>query len=174
MGGASKTGEEKDPKTEALVDKKKNPMSVGAGMVGGEDANVVDDKADKAAIEKRANSINDKRKNNDEDDEAKEGGHRELTEEEQEEQDEINRRNHVFPISKGTLTFQALMILAAMYMSMLCTNWGNVQIFDNTTTFFEHNDNSFWLKISAEWMSMGIYLLSLLGPLCLPNRNWES
>lgn len=43
---------------------------------------------------------------------------------------------HVFAISNATIFFQALLILSAMYMSMLCTNWGNVTIFDNTTDFF--------------------------------------
>lgn len=43
---------------------------------------------------------------------------------------------HVFAISNATIVFQALMMLSAMYLSMLCTNWGNVTIFDDTTDFF--------------------------------------
>jgi len=32
---------------------------------------------------------------------------------------------HVFPITTATITFQAVMIAAAIYYSMLLTNWGN-------------------------------------------------
>lgn len=32
---------------------------------------------------------------------------------------------HVYPITGATIAFQALMLLAALYYSMLLTNWGN-------------------------------------------------
>ena len=78
-----------------------------------------------------------------------------------------------FPISDATITFQGLMICSALYMSMLCTNWGSLSIFDNTTDFFVGSDSSYKLKIFAEWATIGIYIFSLVAPLLCPNRNFE-
>ena len=60
-----------------------------------------------------------------------------------------------------------------MYMSMLCTNWGNVTIFDNTTNFFQHSNGSYRLKITAEWITIGIYVFSMVAPLLFPNRDFD-
>ena len=79
----------------------------------------------------------------------------------------------MFPVSSATITFQALMILSAMYMSMLCTNWGDVSIFENTTSFFEHSNGSYWLKMSAEWITILLYLTSLVLPLLCPDREFD-
>lgn len=65
------------------------------------------------------------------------------------------------------------MVLSAMYMSMLCTNWGNVNIFDNTTDFFSHSEGSYWLKVSAEWITMSLYIFSQLAPILFPGRDFN-
>ena len=52
---------------------------------------------------------------------------------------------HVFPISTVTILFQALMVLASIYYSMLMTNWGNPSVMDNTYGFFSHNYTSYWI-----------------------------
>lgn len=64
------------------------------------------------------------------------------------------------------------MVLSACYMCMLCSNWGNVSIFENTTDFFNHSNGSFWFKIVAEWFTIAIYLFSLVAPLLFPNRDF--
>lgn len=79
-----------------------------------------------------------------------------------------------FPISNATIHFQMSMILSACYMSMLCTNWGNVSVFDNTVNFFSNGNGSFWFKIVAEWFSIVIYLFSLIAPMLFPNRNFDT
>lgn len=56
---------------------------------------------------------------------------------------------HSFPITPATILFQVLLILAAIYYSMLLTNWGNPTIFDNTSSFFASNNTSFWIKLVA-------------------------
>ena len=91
-----------------------------------------------------------------------------------EEEGERHRKEAIFPISSATIMFQALMILSAMYLSMLCTNWGSVSIFDDTTDFFSHGTASYWLKLVAEWASMGLYVFSLVAPIlpCFRNRNF--
>ena len=52
---------------------------------------------------------------------------------------------HVFPISTATIMFQALMVLASVYYSMLMTNWGNPSVMDNTYGFFSANYMSYWV-----------------------------
>lgn len=92
--------------------------------------------------------------------------------------DALNRnprddQSHVFAISQATITFQGCMVLSAMYMAMLCTNWGDVTLFENTTSFFEHSNGTYWLKIVAEWITLFLYIFSLVAPLLFPNRNFE-
>jgi hypothetical protein len=80
---------------------------------------------------------------------------------------------HTFPVTTQTIFFQLLLVLASVYYCMLLTNWGNPTVFDDTTTFFESNSSSFWIKIVAEWISIAIYLFSLLAPLIFPNRDFS-
>lgn len=44
---------------------------------------------------------------------------------------------HVFPISRGVIVFQLLLMLASFYYGMLVTNWGNPVVQGEVTTFFE-------------------------------------
>ena len=60
---------------------------------------------------------------------------------------------HVFPISTATILFQALMVLASVYYSMLLTNWGNPTVMDSTSGFFGKNEMSYWVQMSALWVS---------------------
>lgn len=79
---------------------------------------------------------------------------------------------HSFPISSATIFFQALLVLAAMYYSMLLTNWGNPTIFDETVAFYSSNETSFWVKLVAQWISTGIYLFSMFAPMIFPDREF--
>ena len=40
--------------------------------------------------------------------------------------------NHVFAISTATIFFQALLMLSAVYYAMVCTNWGELNLFNYT------------------------------------------
>jgi len=79
---------------------------------------------------------------------------------------------HVFPVTTATIVFQALMILAAVYYAMLLTNWGNPTLFTDTTNFFQANNTSFWVKLVAQWVTIIIYLFSLIAPLLFPDREF--
>ena len=79
---------------------------------------------------------------------------------------------HSFPISSQTIFFQALLVLASIYYAMLLTNWGNPTLFDNTVDFFESNYTSFWIKLVAQWISMAIYLFSMIAPVIFRNRDF--
>jgi len=80
---------------------------------------------------------------------------------------------HVFPISTATIVFQLLMVLASIYYSMLLTNWGKPSIMDTTYDgFFSNNYMSYWVQMSALWVSQTLYIFSLTAPLCFPNRDF--
>merc|ERR1719263_555291 len=87
---------------------------------------------------------------------------------------------HTFEISSATITFQFLLILASMYYAVLCTNWGDLQLYSGDATNDKNapvatgdgSDTSFWLKIVAEWITMSLYIFSLLAPICFPGRDF--
>ena len=80
---------------------------------------------------------------------------------------------HVFPISTPTIIFQALMILASIYYAMLMTNWGNPSVQESTFDgFFNNGPMSYWVQLSALWLSQAIYIFSLTAPICFPNRSF--
>ena len=79
---------------------------------------------------------------------------------------------HVFPISTATIVFQGLMVLASIYYSMLMTNWGNPSVMDDTYGFFSNNYMSYWVQMTALWVSQALYVFSLTAPLCFPNRDF--
>jgi hypothetical protein len=84
------------------------------------------------------------------------------------------REPHVFAISNATIFFQALLILSSMYYAMLCTNWGQLDIYESDYTPDPTKSNkSFWLKLVAQWIAMSMYIFSMVAPLLFPNRNYE-
>lgn len=79
--------------------------------------------------------------------------------------------NRPLPITKATILFQALLILAAVYYSMLLTNWGQPSLFTNDNfQFFQKSEYAYWIQLSAMWCSMLMYLYSLTAPLLCPDR----
>jgi len=62
-------------------------------------------------------------------------------------------------------------VLAAVYYAMLCTNWGNPTVFNDTTDFYS-STASFWIKLVAQWLSMAIYGFSMVAPIIFPNREF--
>lgn len=79
---------------------------------------------------------------------------------------------HAFPISSQTIFFQALLVLASVYYAMLLTNWGNPTLFESTVDFYASNTASFWIKLVTEWLSMAIYLFSMVAPLIFKDREF--
>lgn len=51
---------------------------------------------------------------------------------------------HVFPVTNATIMFQALLTLAAIYYSMLLTNWGSPVYLAQNADFFSPNNTSYW------------------------------
>ena len=84
-----------------------------------------------------------------------------------------NEEAGVFAISNATIFFQLLMMLSAMYMAILCTNWGKLDVFEGSSAeFYQANSTSYWLKLAAMWITITMYLFSLLAPIIFPDREF--
>jgi len=56
----------------------------------------------------------------------------------------------VFEITTATILFQLLLVFAAIYYSMLLTNWGDPSILDDTTlNYFDNTSSAYTLKLIA-------------------------
>eukprot|EP00457_Paulinella_chromatophora_P022811 gb/GEZN01025893.1/.p1 GENE.gb/GEZN01025893.1/~~gb/GEZN01025893.1/.p1 ORF type:complete len:129 (-),score=5.41 gb/GEZN01025893.1/:147-533(-) len=70
--------------------------------------------------------------------------------------------------------FHMLMVFASFYMAMLITGWAD----DGGATSTQANTGiskvSMWIKISAQWITWVLYLWTLLGPICFPDRDFSS
>lgn len=64
------------------------------------------------------------------------------------------------------------MTCAAIYYAMLLTNWGSPVYLTQNAYFFSPNNTSYWCQLTAMWVSMAIYLFSLLAPVLFPDRHF--
>lgn len=78
---------------------------------------------------------------------------------------------HTFAISPATIFFQGLLILASLYYAMLCTNWGNLVLADQFQN--KGSDVAYWLKLVCEWITMILYIFSLVAPFLFPDREFN-
>jgi hypothetical protein len=60
------------------------------------------------------------------------------------------------------------MALAAIYMSMLYTNWGTNTA--NSTTAQGRGEISVWINVCASWLAIILYLWTLAAPKMCPER----
>ncbi|KAK9762894.1 Membrane protein tms1 [Basidiobolus ranarum] len=68
--------------------------------------------------------------------------------------------------------FHLIFAIGAMYVSMLLTNWNN---YSNTSELVIIGANwpAVWVKVVSSWLCIGLYSWSLLGPIILPDRDWN-
>jgi hypothetical protein len=81
---------------------------------------------------------------------------------------------NVFPISRGTIAFQVLLIFASWYYPMLISIWGDATLSRNEdmSDYYEANRASFWVKLVGEWGSMLIFTFALVAPKVLNGREF--
>ena len=83
--------------------------------------------------------------------------------------EDIKKKAFIFPISKETITFQLIMMLSSMYYAMLCTNWLEPGLYTKGDYI---SDTTYWLKMVALWLSLLVYLYSMIAPLLFPDRQF--
>lgn len=61
--------------------------------------------------------------------------------------------------------FHFMMATGSIYMAMLLTNWG--------THSGRKNSAQMWVSIISQWISMVVYMWTLIAPACLPGRTFS-
>ncbi len=54
--------------------------------------------------------------------------------------------------------YHFIMLLTAIYSSMLITNWGSPSIDDEISDAYKPSESSYWVKILVSWISALIYI----------------
>eukprot|EP00347_Sterkiella_histriomuscorum_P000209 403376766 len=78
----------------------------------------------------------------------------------------------IFPVTRATIVFQIIMLIATLYYPMLITNWGDPQINNDRSNFFQANWISFWVKLTSQWICIILYTFSLVAPLICKGRDF--
>ena len=78
-----------------------------------------------------------------------------------------------FPVTWNTIFFHFILLLASLYYPMLITNWGDPIINNSQSNFFQANWISFWVKQSAQWACMVLYLYAMIAPLICKKRDFS-
>jgi hypothetical protein len=65
--------------------------------------------------------------------------------------------------------FHVIMSLASCYLAMLLTNWATY----DTTAVAGVGTTSMWIKFVCQWVTFGLFLWTLIAPLCCPDRTFE-
>lgn len=61
------------------------------------------------------------------------------------------------------------MCIASIYIGMLVTNWTSA---NPTTGNLTSNDFGFWVRVAMSWVTMLIYIWTLLAPKIFPDRDF--
>lgn len=67
--------------------------------------------------------------------------------------------------------FHVVMALGGLYLAMLLTNWGSVTTTDLTAAT-DLSETSMWVKMASQWLSIIIYIWTLVAPLCCKGRDF--
>ena len=75
------------------------------------------------------------------------------------------------PVSYNYSFFHFIFALASMYTAMLLTGWGSADPAEKD--LMGVGWSSVWVKMASAWMTVALYLWSLLAPLVLTDREFE-
>ena len=65
--------------------------------------------------------------------------------------------------------FQLVMCLACFYLAMLLTNWATYDA-SNAASI---GTASMWIQFVSQWVTVALFLWTLIAPMCCPNRSFE-
>jgi len=66
--------------------------------------------------------------------------------------------------------FHFVFACASMYMAMLMTAWSLTDA--EKSMYFDIGPVSMWVKMVSQWITIILYIWSLVGPCIFPNRDW--
>ena len=70
--------------------------------------------------------------------------------------------------ARNTL-FQLVMCLASFYLTMLLTNWATYDASKAPGV----GTASMWIQFVSQWVTVALFLWTLIAPMCCPNRTFE-
>lgn len=78
------------------------------------------------------------------------------------------------PVAYNYTWFHVVMMLGAMYIGSLMSNWAVIDSLDTTVSSLKVDCSvvSVWLKVASCWLVHLLYLWTLVAPWCLPNRDF--
>jgi len=88
------------------------------------------------------------------------------------EEHDKKKKAFIFAISKETIIFQLIMMLSAMYYAMLCTNWLQPGLYTRGSNTASQEKQIYWLKVVSLWISLLIYVYSMVAPMLFPDRQF--
>jgi len=81
-------------------------------------------------------------------------------------------------LGKKLIWFHAFMLLSSFYLSMLLTNWGSANIKNDDSKTYEKyflysNEGSMWVKFSALFTTVLLYVWTLIAPRVCSGRSFS-
>eukprot|EP01113_Clastostelium_recurvatum_P045192 TRINITY_DN7731_c0_g1_i1.p1 TRINITY_DN7731_c0_g1~~TRINITY_DN7731_c0_g1_i1.p1 ORF type:complete len:426 (+),score=78.15 TRINITY_DN7731_c0_g1_i1:34-1311(+) len=77
------------------------------------------------------------------------------------------------PVKYNYSFFHFTFALGAMYLCMIITNWMILSKDTETTVSVDTGMVSVWVKMASGWLTIALYIWSLVAPIILPNRDWN-
>ena len=68
--------------------------------------------------------------------------------------------------------FHVVMLLAAMYLAMMTTNWGAPSATNVASGSPELSNASMWARMGSEFAIHVVFTWTLVAPVCFPNRDF--
>lgn len=77
------------------------------------------------------------------------------------------------PVSYSFSKFHVIFALGAMYVAMLMSDWYTVTKTGDYKTTVDTGPAAMWVKLVSSWLCIILYSWTLLGPVVLPDRDWN-
>lgn len=87
-----------------------------------------------------------------------------------EEGKEEKKETETRPVSYSYSFFHLIFALASMYSAMLLSGWTNSS---ESSDLINVGWTSVWVRICTEWVTAGLYVWTLVGPLLFPDREFS-
>lgn len=68
--------------------------------------------------------------------------------------------------------FHLLMCLAALYVTMVVSNWGTDTLDKGSDSYFNVSTTVMWVGVATGWVTMLLYVWTLVAPRLFPDRDF--
>lgn len=86
--------------------------------------------------------------------------------------DDEDEENEEKPDDQVEWPFHLVMALGGLYFGMLLTNWGDLESTELTAAL-ELSDTSMWVKMISQWLSIVLFVWTMLAAKCCKSRDFD-